>query len=303
MKSRDEYLESIYNKKDKFIIKRKKTVSVIASMACLAICFITVFSLVPKKLVKNKGATEPVNGSGNSNSVSIDKIVTEKKTTVDGLAERYTLDSAYAVNETTDTVTHFVTYYAAAEMNDGTTRKNGKNENSITEIAPERNGEATTRNNYFGSAGDPFDPDKLLSGNPAIAPENPPEDYVIDVTGSDYKKPGSDGEEKTVVKTSAAKPKSPEDAVAAAKDFLQNEDAAGIIDEKTQTTVTRTSSGETTYNVYFYTENKSFIIEVDGVTLRIISCAEKNLITGKESFISLPWFPETTEALPEYKPQ
>ena len=291
MKSREEYLASIYEKRDVKIEKRKKTISVITSVACVAICFIAVFSFVPKKIGKNIGTSEPVNKNSYSLSVTNDTTNSEDRTIIYQFAEAYKTKPAHIINDTAESVT----YNAAENVYDGMTKKNSSEDKLRTEISPEIT-DGTTRNINFGYVGEPFDPDRLISGNPAIAPDNPPEDYVIAVTGSD-------NEEKTVAKTSAAKPKSAEEAVAVAKDFLKNEDAEGIIDEKTQTTVTRTSSGETKYNVYFYTENKSFNIEVDGVTLRIISCSEKDLLTGNESYISLPWFPETTEALPEYIPQ
>ncbi len=294
MKSKEEYLSSIYEKRDKKLAKRRKTVSVITSLACLAVCFIAVFSFVPKKIGKKVGTSESVNKSSYSYNMIINKTVPEDSTIIYQFAESFKTQPAHIINDSAESAT----YNAAENDHDGKTRENSRDDILKTEIATEKNIE-TTRNVNFGYIGEPFDPDKLLSGDSAISPE----EKVTAVTGSDYKKPDSVDEAKTVAKTSAAKPKSSEEAVAAAKDFLQDNDAAEIIDEKTQVTVTRTSKGETKYNVYFYTENKSFNIEVDGITLRIISCGEKNLITGKESYISLPWFPETTEALPEYKPQ
>ena len=165
-----------------------------------------------------------------------------------------------------------------------------------TEIAVETSFQAN-----FGYIGESFNPDLIskpsFGGYPALAPADPPEDYVTGVSEPYYEKDDS------TKSTTAGKSKSSEEAITEAKKFLSEEDASKIIDEKTRVTVTRTASGKTTYTVYFYTKYKSFTIDVDAVTLRIIGCNEKNLISGTESYISPPWFPETTAALPAYMPQ
>ncbi len=288
MKSREEYLESIYKKRDIKLASRKKTISVLTSIACLVICFAAVFAFVPKKFGKKISTAETTH----------DKFIyTSVETTTS--ADSYTFPVIYQNSEIIKNENDTVSTY---KPTDKSTVEAGEEE-TITEIAAEASDE-TTRNKYFGYIGEPFDPDKILSGSPAISPENPPEDFVNEVTEPYYEDTDSAvDEEKTVARTSAPKTKSPEEAIEKAKKFLNEEDSSEIIDEKTQVTVTRTSGGETKYNVYLYTNKKLFNIELDSVTLRVIGCTEKNLITGNKTHISPPWFPETTAALPEYKPQ
>ncbi len=48
MKNREEYIESIYKKRDEALKLRKKRRSYLTAAACIAVCFLTAFFLVPK---------------------------------------------------------------------------------------------------------------------------------------------------------------------------------------------------------------------------------------------------------------
>ncbi|MBR3818532.1 MAG: hypothetical protein IKJ41_05215 [Clostridia bacterium] len=309
MKNRDEYLESIYAKRDALIRERKKTVSVLTSILCLAICFAAVFAFVPKYFEKEI----PVNESENSNSdkhifvnTNTTDIITTTKEEFFASGEQYTVIQGFNHELITDEAGN-------RNMNDSEIKATKKNEAATsdnklrTEIAAEIPDEETTRRLNFGWAGETFDPDWFknpsLGGENAMSLAETTKDYVTEVSEPCLESPDSVYEEITIARTSASKPKSSEEAIAEAKNVISKDDASKLIDEKTQVTITRTASGKTTYTVYFYTQYKSFIIELDAVTLRVIECKEKNLISGKDSYYSPAHFPETTAALPEYKPR
>ncbi len=313
MKNRDEYLESIYSKRDAKIKERKKTVSVLTSILCLAVCFAAVFAFVPKNLETKIPVNE--SGSGNSdnhifsNADSSDVLTTTLKEFF-ASGEQYAVIQGYNQELITDNAGN-------RNMNDSQIKASQKNysttsENKLqTEIAAEIPDEETTRRMGFGYIGEPFDESLLptkspLAGNVAIAPAEPPEDSGTEVSEPYFEASDSIDSDETKTSTTAAKLKSAEEATSEAKSFLLTElkeDAEKIIDKKTMVTVTRTANGKTTYTVYFYTNTKSFEIELDALTLNVIECKEKNLITGKNSYYSPAHFPETTAALPEYKPQ
>ncbi len=310
MKTRDEYLESIYAKKDAKIRERQKTVSVLSSIFCLAVCFAAVFAFVPKYFEKEA----PVSKSENSNfdkhiiaDTNTSDIITTTKDEFFASGEQYPVIQSFNHELITDDAGNrniSNSEIKATKKNEAVTSDNKLQ----TEIAAEMPDEETTRFMSFGYIGEKFDPNMLpdvpsFGGNPALAPADPPEDYDTEVSDPFLESPDSAEPEVTKASTTAAKLKTSEEAVAKAKDAVPNEDVSNLIDEKTQVTVTRTASGKTTYTVYFYTQYKSFEIELDAVTLNIIECKEKNLITGKDSYYSPAYFPETTAALPEYKPQ
>lgn len=54
MKNREEYIESIYKKRDEALELRKKRRSYLTCAACIAVCFLTAFFLVPKDKPKIK---------------------------------------------------------------------------------------------------------------------------------------------------------------------------------------------------------------------------------------------------------
>lgn len=306
MKNRDEYLESIYAKRDAKIREHKKRISVLTSVLCLGICFIAVFAFVPRQ-----SGTKLSSEGSTSNTVFINNMI---QTTTN--EECYIFNETYLAiyNQDNECISNDS---GNRNMSDSEINASQKHEEETlknkhqTEIAIEIIEEETTRNMNFGYIGEPFDPDLLPSkptfgGFPALAPAEPPEDFGTEVTEPFLESPDSIDSEETKASTSAAKPKSPEEATVEAKNFLttlSKEDSEKIIDDKTQVTVTRTANGKTTYTVYFYTKSKSFEIEVDAVTLRVIGCKQKYLVSGYETYISPAYFPETTAALPEYKPQ
>ena len=296
MKSKDEYLRSIYAKRDAELTKRKKTISTVTTALCLAICFATIFAFIPKKFVKKTNTAETVNGKGYSDSKTLNKIYFEEETTLGQIAENYIFNNSYVIDESNKPVTNSVDVYGTIE------KENGREDSLKTEIAVENPAQATTRQVFFGCLGEPFDPDKLINGNSAIAPENPPEDYYTAVT-EPYSEGSASIDEVTIVKTTKAALRTSDEAIDEAIKFIPDVDAAKLIDEKTQVTVTRTSSGKTTYTVYFYTETKLYTVELNAITLEMIECKEKNTVTGDINYYSPAHFPETTAALPEYKPQ
>lgn len=313
MKNRDEYLESIYAKRDAKIRERKKKISVLISGFCLAVCFAAVFAFVPKYFEKET----PVGESENNNS---DKHIIADSNTSGKISasneEVFTFIEQYQAfyNQNNELITDEA---GNRNMNDSEIKATKRNEAATsnnklqTEISAEIPDEETTRRMSFGYIGEPFDESLLptnspLAGSVAISPAEPPEDSGTEVTEPYFEAPDSIDSDETKASTTAAKLKSAEEATSEAKSFLSTElkeDAEKIIDEKTQVTVTRTANSKTTYTVYLYTNTKSFEIDVDAVTLRILGCKQKYLVSGYETYISPPHFPETTAALPEYKPQ
>ncbi len=313
MKNKDEYLESIYSKRDKKIRERKKTVSVLTSIFCITICFAAVFAFVPKYFKKESPAKKNETGNSDNHIISnadSSDVLTTMNEEFFASGEQYAVIQGYNQELITDDAGN-------RNMNDSQIKASQKNysttsENKLqTEIAAEIPDEETTRRMGFGYIGEPFDESLLptkspLAGSVAIAPAKPPEDSGTEVTEPYFEAPDSIDSDETKASTTAAKLKSAEEATSEAKSFLSTElkeDAEKIIDEKTQVTVTRTANGKTTYTVYLYTNTKSFEIDVDAVTLRILGCKQKYLVSGYETYISPPHFPETTAALPEYKPQ
>ena len=303
MKNRDEYLESIYAKRDAKIKERKKRVSVLTSIVCLAVCFAAAFAFVPRQSGIKTSSEENA-----SNTVSANNPV---QTTNE---ECYIFNETYLAiyNQDNQCLTDDSVHRSSTDSEIKSSKKHeaATSDNRLqTEIAIEIIEEKTTGNKSFGYIGEPFDPDSLPSkpsfgGFPALAPAEPPDDFGTEVTEPYIDE--TPGSEKTKASTTVAKPKSSEEAIVEAKNFLftiSKDDSEKIIDEKTQATVTRTANGKTTYTVFLYTNSKSFEIEVDGVTLNIIGCKQKYLVSGYETYISPAYYPETTAALPEYKPQ
>lgn len=310
MKNIDEYLESIYSKRDKKIRERKKTITALTSIFCIVICFAAVFAFVPKYFKKESPAKKSETGNSDnhifSNADSSDVLTTTLKEFF-ASGEQYAVIQGYNQELITDNAGN-------RNMNDSQIKASQKNysttsENKLqTETAAEIPDEETTRRMGFGYIGEPFDESLLptkspLAGSIAIAPAEPPEDSGTEVSEPYFEAPDSIDSDETKTSTTAAKLKSAEEATAEAEKAVPKEDASKIIDEKTMVTVTRTANGKTTYKVYLYTNTKSFEIDVDAVTLRILGCKQKYLVSGYETYISPPHFPETTVALPEYKPQ
>lgn len=309
MKNKDEYLESIYAKRDKKIRERKKTVSVITSIFCIAVCFAAVFAFVPKYFEKGTPVTKNETVNSDNNIISTTKIsdtITAMNDEFLASGEQYAVIQGYNQELITDEAGN-------RNMNDSQIKASKKNYSTTSEnkLKTETPDEETTRRMGFGYIGEGIDESLLptkspLAGSVAIAPAEPPEDFGSEVTEPYPEAPDSIDSKETKASTTAAKLKSAEEATAEAKSFLSTElkeNTEKIIDENSQVTVTRTANGKTTYTVYFYTNTKSFEIDVDAVTLRILGCKQKYLVSGYETYISPPHFPETTAALPEYKPQ
>ncbi len=294
MKSREEYLANIYSKRDAKIKERKKRISILTGFLFLGICFASVFTFVPKYFETETSL------SVNKNNSSEKHILTHSDTTSETQADNAELFTFYETFPLIYYQNHgqITNDVGNRNMNDSEIKATIKNEHAIsdnklqTEIALESPAETTTRRMNFGYA-----------GGTALSPADPPEDYASGVSEPYSKSPDSVDSQDEIKSTSAAKIKTSEEAITEAKTFVPEEDAPKIIDEKTHVTVTRTASGKTTYTVYFYTNYKSFAIELDAVTLDKIECKEKNLITGDDSYYSPPHFPETTAALPAYVPQ
>lgn len=300
MKNRDEYLESIYAKRDSEIIKRKKRVSVLTSVLCLGVCFASVFAFLPKHF----GTETFLNKSKNSENKIFTEFNSSSETpTVSDELFTFCVTYPAVYNESHLQVTDGI---GNANMNDKeeTVTNNNKSTSSNmiqqTEIAAESPSESTTKGIYSENVGGVYNPDSFYSkpsfgasGEIAFEPCDPPENPGTPaVTTYD-----------DIPTTKSNKLATDEEAIVEAKKSVPGDEVEKINDDKTHVTVTVTSNGQTTYTVYFYTDYKLFKIELDAVTLEKIECTEKNLLTGNDNFYSPPHYPETTEALPEYKPQ
>ena len=293
MKNREEYVASIYAKRDAKIKERKKRIAVFTSVLCIVICFAAMFAFVPKQSINRYSETE-INKNNRNNNTS-EKPLNENQTEI-GLLTFY---ETYPVKRTNSHI----------DIKDGEGIPKNENEpektkseiyyiGSVDAQKTEIAAEETMRN--FGYIGEPFDPDKLVSGETAIVPADPPDDFSEPASDSSEI---NDSIKATKASTTAAKLRTSEEAVEEAKKIVPEEDVSKIIDDKTQVTITRTASGKSTYTVFLYTNLKLYTIELDAVTLSLIECKTKNLMSGDTDYYSPAHFPETTAALLEYKPQ
>lgn len=283
MKSKEEYLASIYKKRDREINKQRKRISAITSIICLAVCFAAVFAFVPKKFGTKSIISESVNGNGNS-------LTKTEITTLNQEIYVLTNDNANIYNGPDKTI-------------DGHTVKTNNEEDRLqTEIAVE----AVTRQINFGYVGEPFDPDLLLrpssGGTIETKPNSHEDEYITGVSEPCSELP-DEAEKLTVKSTSKAAIRSSGEATEEALKYVPEDDRQNINKEKTQVTITKKSGGKSTYNVYFYTESKTYTVELNAVTLELIEFREKNINTGNINRFSPAHFPETTAALPEYIPE
>lgn len=301
MKSREEYLSSIYTKRDERLKKRKKYISAITSVACLAVCFAAVFTFIPKKLRYKSTNAEIFNGMNSSENKLFEMFENVSEDTDESSEELLTFLIPYNSFAANIMATNNDAAADSAVPSENESSPNIDDNKLLTEIAAETPDEVTRQVN-FGYVGEPFDPDRLLSGTPAVKPENPDEDYITGVTEPNNKNPDS-ADEETKAKTTKANLRTSDEAIEEALKYIPNEETSKIIEDKTQVTVSRTANGKTSYTVYFYTENKLFTIELNAATLEMIECKEKNTINGNVNYYSPAHFPETTAALPEYKPQ
>lgn len=293
MKNRDEYIASIFAKRDKELIRQKKRISAISSIICLTLCFAAIFAFVPKKFGMKSSVSEPVNEIGNSITKTDLEINSETESTIiNQNILIYTNNDAYILNEKN---TQFETV-----------KKESNDEIGLqTEIAIEAPDEAATRQINFGYAGEPFNPD-LLSKPSAVETkanesENSSDEYVTSVTEPYPESP--DSEYGAAVKsTTKSVLHSSDEAIKEAIKYIPDNDKSEIKEDKTQVTISRTSGGKSTYTVYFYTESKTFTVELNAVTLEMIEFKEKDKNTGNINNYSPAHFPETTAALPEYIP-
>lgn len=289
MKNREEYLTSIYAKRDKELIKRKKKISAITSVACLFLCFIAVFSFVPKKKLGYKAS---VAENGKTYNELLSATNNADKSTVSS-EEIFSSNEKYQANINQNNNIFYVDDSAAgANPIDSGVKATVESNKAETEIAVEIPGEATTRQVNFGYAGEPFDPEKLSS---------PSEDYVTEVSEPYPESPDS-ADEATIKSTTKAKLRSSDEAIEEALKYIPEEDTDKILENETHVTISRTSGGKSTYTVYFYTDSKTFSIELNAVTLEMIECKEKDKNTGNANYYTPAHFPETTAALPEYIP-
>ena len=283
MKNREEYFESIYAKRDRILFKKKKKTSFIAGMICLTLCFAAFFTFVPKKLIqknyKDKSETT-INNSGHSQT-----------TTVLSSDEIFTFAEAYPEtlkkndnNETKDNST-----------------TNNKEKFTSEIIHSEIATEATTRKTAFGWDGS--SPTIPLFGTPAISIDEATSVNSSEANDPIMELPDSVCSEEEESSTAATVLKSPDEAINKAKTLLTQEDQEKISDDKTMVTINRKSDGTTTYTVYIYTNRDSYEIDIDAMTLEIKDCKKKNTLSGYETYISPPHFPETTEALAEFNLQ
>ncbi len=286
MKNREEYLASIYAKRDSKIKERKKTISVLTSVLCLAVCFVAAFAFIPKKF-----------GQKSYSPVTIptaEKIYSEVNTYIE---ETATFSANYYYSNT-------IHYSGNIKNNNGTIAEFREqtepktDENLKTEIALENSAESPTRNLNFGWSGDfPFDSTLLTSQYVGSDKE------IIDaVTEPSPEKPAADSDKTTVASTKKPKYETQE-IVSAAIKHIPNNYANKIITEKTDSTVTRTANGEEYYTVYLFTDDKSFTVKLKGSDLGLIEVKEKNVNSGNDINITPAHPPETTAALPAYMPQ
>ncbi len=266
MKSREEYEASIFAKRDALLAKRHKRITAIATASCIAVCFITAFAFLPKRISTDLTVTE---GTANTavHTLTVGEI--SEMAQVEEFKEKYTFYSQFALPSYTKP--HYsekqlanVEDYAGAVADEAKKPSATKKSPSLkTEIAVE--GEETTKRNF------------------GFYPEWMREEY--DFYEENVSPESSDGF-------------TTEEITDKAKSYLSDEIRSGIIEKHNMVTVSRSADGTEIYTAWFYTDDKQIKIELESENLELIEVSEKTLTDTQTTPAYIP-----TTAAPAYMPQ
>lgn len=260
MKSREEYVASIFAKRDALLKKRRKRISYLSAAVCLAVCLTVAFFSIPERFGSKK---EPMINQTEKSIVS---------TTAAFLAEEA------EVEEYLDAFSGSPEKHEQAQMAANEIYK----EEGMLDDAGEAAADAATK-----KADTTIIQDNLAGGishSPSV--------------------PAPDSIEATEFRSeSKAENRTADEAVKEAYKYVNQSEISDIDNSKTNVIISHNTNGTDYYIVYFYTSTKLITVKLNASTLAMIECGEKNRSNGSENYYSPAHFPETTSALPEYKPQ
>ncbi len=265
MKNREEYQASIFKKRDALLAKRRKKFSQAAAVMSIGVCFAVAFAFLPKKFGQKL--------SSEVFPVITDSTVYVAETYVEDFNEYYSFTSSYtpaipedgAACETEDKNRT----KAAAAATKGTFDDLGIAATQKPLPNEEIEGEATTRNMFFGGG---FRPEAWEDKYVPYGDNNVSPDYADGFTTEEITKK--------------------------AKAYLSEEVNNSIIDKHNMVTVSRSANGSEIYTVWFYTDDKQIKVELNSENLELIRINEKPLTDTQATPAYI-----TTTAAPAYLPQ
>lgn len=260
MKSREEYVASIFAKRDALLKKRKKHISYLSAAICLAVCITVAFFAIPERFGSKK---EPTINRTEESIVS---------TTAVFLAEEAEVEE----------------YLGSFS---GSPEKHEQTQAAVNEIYKEEG--------MFDDAGKAAADAATKKANTTVV-----QDYLAGGASHSPSVPAPDRIEATEFRSeSKAENHTADEAVKEAYKYVKQSEISDIDKSKTNVVISHNVNGTDYYTVYFYTETKVITVKLNAATLEMIECGEKSLTNGSENYYSPAHFPETTSALPEYKPQ
>lgn len=267
MKSREEYEASIFAKRDALLAKQHKRITALATASCIAVCFITAFAFLPKRISADISVTENTSDTAVQN-LSAAEAGTPVQSEVSE-AENYTFISQFVLPSCTKP--HYsekqlaITEDYAGAVRDEVQKPAATKTVSSSEIEIAVEEEKTTKRNF------------------GFYPEWMREEY--DFYEEDVTPDSSDGF-------------TTEEITDKAKSYLSDEQKSGIIEKHNMVTVSRSADGTEIYTAWFYTDDKQIKVELESENLELIEVSEKTLSDIQTTPAYIP-----TTAAPAYIPQ
>ncbi len=277
MKSREEYEASIFAKRDALLAKRHKRITAIATASCIAVCFITAFAFLPRRISTDLTVTEGV-----ANITVQTLAVTEPKTTAhieDAEGEVYTFFSMFSEQAYTKP------HYSEKQL--------ANVEDYAGEVADEAKKPSATKKASSSDVEIAVEAEKTTKRNFGFYPEWMKDEY--DFYREDDVTPDSDESFTT------------EEITDKAKSYLSDELKSGIIEKHNMVTVSRSADGTEIYTAWFYTDGMQIKVELDSDNLELIEITEKPLTDTHTTPAYIPTTAKSaytpTTAAPAYMPQ
>ncbi len=262
MKNREEYMASIYSKKNALLAKRKKNIRIAVSAVCIAICFCSAAVVMPKAISKSdSNNTTTATTAPSTTQANVTKIIYN---VYEEANEAY-LDDASYVAQTKATAEEY-TYGVERESKPATTK--------------------TAINYYFTAKNEMFDSAASVSKSETNLEEMPDsiegeKDYPM--------------EEQKPAQT--ASPYSDEEIAKKAYSHLSDEEKKTCKNVEPFITVTHIKNGQY-YTVYYSTDKLTVAVELDCNSLELI---DKETKTNNNSTTAKPPY-NPTITTPAYDP-
>ena len=270
MKNREEYENSIYQKRDALIMKRKQKITAAASALCIVICFVAAALFLPKNL----------------NKASFDTITsTTAPTTVEDL-----IGKGGKVGELFD---------AAGEVTEDVKSEAEQDITYLTWVSESYSKPHTTvkatQHKHFSSGGFGYD---------GQIPEDSAETAVPVATQTEialeteiYWEDGSRPNRPSTTVKPIFNDHAEEKAIDAAYGYLTDEQKEKVdVDAHIDVSVTRNADGTEYFTVHLDTADGAYLVSVDSKTFEFVNFRELKKTTG--TMVSQGYNPNGTTALP-----